>query len=219
MNILKTALSQLGTKEISGSEDNPQIVKYATETGIKGITNDEIPWCSTFVNWCAKKSKLPYSGKANARSWINVGRSTNHPKPGDIVVFWRESPHSWKGHVSILLGFDKNANRVFCIGGNQGNAVSIASYDAEKVLSFRRLEEVKELNIPSPILKKTDKGQKVIQLQLILNHLKYNCGDADGDFGPKTESALKLLQANNSLKIDGIYDNKTQTAIESLMQA
>jgi len=24
---------------------------------------------------------------------------------------------------------------------------------------------------------------------LVLNHLEYNCGDPDGDFGPKTENA------------------------------
>ena len=68
MNILKKAASELGTKEISGTEDNPQIVKYAQETGITFIDNDEIAWCSTFVNWCAKKSGLPITGKANARS-------------------------------------------------------------------------------------------------------------------------------------------------------
>lgn len=118
MNILKIAASQLGTKEIRGSEDNPQIVKYSEESGITGIHNDEIPWCSAFVNWCAKQAKLPMSGKADARSWINIGISTQIPEPGDIVVFWRESLHSWKGHVGIFLGFNKNATRVFCLGGN-----------------------------------------------------------------------------------------------------
>ena len=45
--LLKIAFNQLGTEEIVGNENNPQVVKYATESGIKGINNDEIPWCST----------------------------------------------------------------------------------------------------------------------------------------------------------------------------
>jgi hypothetical protein len=39
-----------------------------------------------------------------------VGTKVAYPEPGDIVVFWRESPQSWKGHVGIFTGisFDKN---------------------------------------------------------------------------------------------------------------
>lgn len=219
MDLLKIAFSQLGTQEFSGNADNPQILKYASETGIGGVTHDEIPWCSTFINWCAKEAGLPLSGKANARSWMSVGEKTNMPEPGDIVVFWRESLTSWKGHVSIFLGFNHDASRVFCLGGNQGNAVSIADYDAAKVLGYRRLAAVRNLSIPDPVLKKGDKGQAVIQLQLVLNHLDYSCGDVDGDFGKKTKSALKLLQANHQLEVSGIYDAPTRNVMEALMQA
>jgi len=218
MSILKIAFSQIGVKEISGNEDHPQIVKYATETNITGINNDEIPWCSTFINWCAKEANLPMSGKANARSWINVGKKTLSPEPGDIIVFWRESIHSWKGHVGIFLGFNKDASRVYCLGGNQGDAVSISDYDTQKVLSFRKLEEIQKLKIPSPILKKGNLGAKVIQLQLVLNHLSYNCGDVDGDYGIKTKDAIMLLQANHHLTMDGEYNMETNNVVESLMQ-
>ena len=219
MDILKIAASQLGTKEIKGAEDNPQIVAYATETNISGIQNDEIPWCSTFVNWCAKKAELPISGKPNARSWINVGVKTEKPIPGDVVVFWRENINSWKGHVGIFLGFNQDASKVYCLGGNQKNAVTIAEYDAKKVLSYRRLSKTTPLSIPDPVLKKGHKGERVIQLQLILNHLEYNCGDADGDFGAKTENAVKLIQANNQLVIDGVYGGHSKDCIESLLQS
>jgi len=218
MDILKIASSQLGVKEIRGAEDNPQIVAYAKETNISGINNDEIPWCSTFMNWCAQEAGLPISGKPNARSWINIGESTENPIPGDIVVFWRENINSWKGHVGIFLGFNQDTNKVFCLGGNQKNAVTIAEYDAKKVLSFRRLSKITNLSIPDPVLKKGNKGERVIQLQLILNTLEYNCGDADGDFGTKTENSIKLLQSNNQLVIDGIYGTNSKNCIESLLQ-
>ena len=90
--LLKIAFGELGTEEIAGNENNPEVLKYASEPGIKGITNDEIPWCSTFVNRVAWKAGLQISGKANARSWLNVGTKVTSPEPGDVVVFWRESP-------------------------------------------------------------------------------------------------------------------------------
>lgn len=218
MNILKVAGTQLGIKEIKGEIDNPEIVKFAQETEITSITDDETPWCSTFVNWCAKESSLPMSFKANARSWMNVGVSTDSPEPGDIVVFWRESIHSWKGHVGIFVGFNSDASRVFCLGGNQSNAVTITDYDRKKVLGFRRLEQAQTLDIPEPLLKSGHKGIEVSKLQLALNHLSYSCGDVDGDFGGRTFSALRLLQSNNQLKIDGEYGPTSQACIESLLQ-
>lgn len=219
MDILKIAASQLGVKEIKGTEDNPQILAYAQETSITGINNDEIPWCSTFVNWCAKKARLPISGKVNARSWINVGSTTKHPIPGDIVVFWRERFDSWKGHVGIFLGFNHDASSVFCLGGNQKNAVTIAEYDIQRVLSYRKLGKTQSLDIPDPILKKGSKGERVVKLQLMLNYLEYNCGNVDEDFGLKTENALRLLQANNKLTIDGVYGSNSKNCIELLLQS
>ena len=218
MDILKIAMSQIDIKEIHGEEDNLQIVKYAKETGILFIDNDDIPWCSTFVNWCAKKSGLKYSGKANARSWMSIGEKTILPEPGDIVVFWRGDINSWKGHVAIFLGYNSDASRVFCLGGNQGDAVSIADYDSKKVLGFRRLQKRQNIVIPMPILKKGSRGTEVIELQTLLNFLNYNCGDIDGDFGRKTQSALTRLQADNMVDPNGVYNDKTVDIIESLLQ-
>ena len=75
------------------------------------------------------------------------------------------------------------------------------------------------LSIPDPVLKKGNKGEKVIQLQLILNTLEYNCGDTDGDYGTKTENSVKLLQSNNQLVIDGVYGNNSKNCVESLLQS
>nr|WP_319400813.1 TIGR02594 family protein [uncultured Carboxylicivirga sp.] len=216
MTLLGFAINELGVKEISGSEHNPEILKYSSETGIKGMNTDEVPWCSAFVNWCVFKSNLPFSGKANARSWLNVGVETSEPHPGDIVVFWRESIDSWKGHVGVFMGFSANGQRVFCLGGNLGNAVSICDYDAQKVLGFRKIEKITNLVIPDSNLKIGDKGLDVMHLQKMLNYLGFNCGDVD--FGIKTEKAIRLLQANNQLTEDGEYGKNTRQIIESLLQ-
>lgn len=219
MEILKIAISQIGEKEIKGSEHNEQIISYAEETGISGITTDEIPWCSTFVNWCAMKADLPYSGKPNARSWINTGKTTTDPTPGDIVVFWRESIRSWKGHVGIFMGFNHDNSKVFCLGGNQNNEINISEYNADRVLSFRSLEKRESLAIPQPLLKLGQRGKDVLLLQKLLTFLEYPCGPIDGIFGNKTEEALKLFQANNSIEIDGVYGKESMNVMVTLMQS
>jgi uncharacterized protein (TIGR02594 family) len=217
--ILEIAFSQLGIEEIPRENDNPQIIKYASETNIVGITNDEIAWCSSFVNWCAKQAGLQYSGKPNARSWLNVGLKTTHPEPGDVAVFWREDPQSWEGHVALFLGFSDDLARVFVIGGNQGNRVSVSAYRKEKVLSFQRLTEMKQAAAPNPVLKRGDRGAAVVQLQDSLKIVHIEAGLSDGSFGPTTEKAVKELQSRKpGLAIDGIYNEQTRELLESLLQ-
>ncbi len=218
--LLKIAFNELGTEEIVGDVDNPEVLKYAKETKIKGITNDEIPWCSTFVNWVAWKSGLQFSGKANARSWLSVGNKVTEPEPGDVVIFWRESPQSWKGHVAFFLGISMDKKRVYCLGGNQGNRVSVSAYRYNTVLSFQRLAPVKKLVIPDPILKKGSAGPAVVNLQDALKLLSINVGTSDGDFGKKTENGIKELQTRKpNLAINGIYNAETRDLLESLFQA
>jgi uncharacterized protein (TIGR02594 family) len=218
--LLKIAFNELGTEEIVGSEHNPEVLKYALETGIQGITSDEIAWCSTFVNWVAWKAGIQHSGKANARSWLNVGSKVSSPEPGDIVVFWRESPQSWKGHVGFFLGVSTDKKRVYCLGGNQGNRVSVSAYRMDTVLSFQRLAPIQKLTIPDPVLEMGSHGPLVVSLQNALKLLNINIGTSDGDFGTKTFAGIKELQTRKpNLAINGIYNEETRDLLESLFQA
>ena len=217
-DLLEVATSQLGVAEIKGQENNPIVVNYATETGINGVSDDETAWCSTFVSWCAKQAGLPYSRTPNARSWMAFGQSTTAPEPGDVVVFWRESRESWKGHVGFYLGHSSDLERIYCLGGNQGNKVSVSAYGADKLLGFRRLTRSFVNAIPKPILKNGSSGAEVVKLQDALKQLDYNVGTSDGAFGPKTTAQLKQFQANNRLTVDGIYGTGSQTMLITLLQ-
>lgn len=136
--LIKTALSQYGIKEIAGKEDNPEVLKYFDEIGYDGAKlKDETAWCSAFVNWCVKTANLPYSGKLTARSWLKVGKQVQEPELGDVVVFWRESPRSWKGHVGFFIR--KTKNWIYVLGGNQNNQVKISAYPKKRFLQYRRL--------------------------------------------------------------------------------
>jgi hypothetical protein len=61
-------------------------------------------------------------------------------------------------------------------------------------------------------------GVKWTNRQKNLVLLKYNPGPIDGDFGPKTEKAVKKFQEDCSLVSDGIWGKKTQAAIEAALR-
>lgn len=62
-------------------------------------------------------------------------------------------------------------------------------------------------------LKKGVKGEKVKEMQKRLRKLGYLAMYADGDFGPRTEEAVKLFQQTAGLKVDGIAGYKTLKAL------
>ncbi|QGY44142.1 TIGR02594 family protein [Maribellus comscasis] len=121
--------------EIPGKEDNPEILKYAKESNIKGITNDEIPWNSTFLNWCFYHVGINGSGKANNRSWLDWGMELEEPRIGCVVVLWAEDVSSWKGQAGLYTGED--SENVFLLGGNHDNTIKIKAYPKERILSYR----------------------------------------------------------------------------------
>lgn len=138
MEHMKLAFSYYGLKEIKGKADNAEITGFFDELGFDGKKmKDETAWCSAYANIVAKYSNLEYSGALNARSWLTIGEDVDFPEYGDVVVFWRESKESWKGHVAFYINDD--ADYVYVLGGNQGNQVCIKAYPKSRVLKYRRL--------------------------------------------------------------------------------
>lgn len=135
--VLEIALNEIGVKEVVGRhQHNPRVVNYFAEIGHSWVKDDETAWCSAFVNWVHKKAGISRSGKLDARSWLKVGQRTDHPQKGDVVVFWRESPQSWKGHVALYIRETKNW--IYVLGGNQNNQVKISAYPKNRLLQYRK---------------------------------------------------------------------------------
>ena len=64
--------------------------------------------------------------------------------------------------------------------------------------------EDKPVSITLKVLRKGSKGNQVKTLQRLLTSLGYSLGTIDGDFGTKTETALKKFQKAKKLTIDGV---------------
>jgi N-acetylmuramoyl-L-alanine amidase len=72
--------------------------------------------------------------------------------------------------------------------------------------------------LPTGVLKRGDKGNAVKQLQSALNALNFNCGTVDGDYGAKTEDALRRFQkVYDPSNVDGIYGERTRTRLNNLL--
>ncbi len=142
--LIEIAKNELGTHEVPGLENNPRILYYARCSGLDWVKNDETSWCGIFLSWCMTeipefmRPDWPKSKAATARQWLNYGVDVplGKAKPGDIVVFWRESPESWKGHCALYL--DQDSDRILCLGGNQGNAVCERWYKKVRLLGLKR---------------------------------------------------------------------------------
>jgi uncharacterized protein (TIGR02594 family) len=140
MKHLDIALKEYGVKAIFGDTHNPRVVKYSTDIGNTHVRTDEVAWCSEFVNWCLLQAGIKGTTSAVARSFLLWGEETQTPQLGDIVVFWRESRTSWKGHIGFYIG--EVAGKVVTLGGNQSNEVNISRYPKETVLSYRKVVPV-----------------------------------------------------------------------------
>lgn len=139
---LRVAFNELGVREVEGSGDNPRIVEYHAATSGK-FHDDEVPWCSSFVNWCFEQSGVSRTNSALARSWLGWGKSITYPPPGAVAVLSRGAgpqpgPEvmSAPGHVGFYLGH-ATAVEVLILGGNQEDSVSIGRFPALSVLGFR----------------------------------------------------------------------------------
>ena len=130
------ALGELGQREVRGGE-NPRILEYFKSTTFHA-TEDEVPWCSAFACFCMESAGVQSPHRANARSWLSWGNDVDRQdvRIGDVAVFWRGSPTSRAGHVGFVASLTGGV--VQLLGGNQGDAVSIAPQPLERLLAIRR---------------------------------------------------------------------------------
>jgi uncharacterized protein (TIGR02594 family) len=125
-NWLKIAYSQIGQKEIKGGKHNPSIIEYHSTTTLKA-TEDEIPWCSSFVNWCFVKDGLEGSNSARAKDWMKWGKHIEKPYVGCVAVF--------EHHVGFFLGL--SGSNITILGGNQDDRVCIMNWRDRTFLGYR----------------------------------------------------------------------------------
>lgn len=129
---LDEARRHIGTREIPGAKHEPKILQWWKAIKRGGIKSDEVPWCAAFVGGCLEAVGIVSSRYESARSYLTWGQKIHAPLAGCVVVFSRNGG----GHVAFVVGQDKAGN-LMCLGGNQGNAVTIAGFSKDRVVGYR----------------------------------------------------------------------------------
>ena len=138
---MHVARRELGVAAYPAGQSNPRISAYHAGTNIAGY-DDKASWCSSFVHWCFAQVGIAGTGSALARSWLAWGQALDQPRPGCVVVLYRDDPASWKGHVGFYLRHD--AGQVHLLGGNQLGAVREHVYPLASVLGWRWPDQAAE---------------------------------------------------------------------------
>ncbi len=136
---LDHAWADFGQREVAGAGDNPRIVKYYADVGFADVRHDEVAWCAAFVGACLERAGLRSTRLLLARSYLTFAAKLEHGQPGAIVVLSRGADPTL-GHVGFWVG--ETATSVYLLGGNQGDAVSVAAYDKSRVLGMRWPEPI-----------------------------------------------------------------------------
>jgi len=127
---------------------------------ILSYNDDDIPWCGLFVAHCMG-SQLPEERLPNiplrARAWENFGHGEDEPCLGAVMVFWRQSKASGKGHVGFYWAEDDGAYHI--LGGNQSNSVSITRISRDRLLDARWPSTAGN---PTPLKRTASKNGRVL---------------------------------------------------------
>lgn len=130
------ACAELGVHELSTPGlDAQRIIDYHSTTSLKAKT-DEVPWCSSFVNWVMETSGYSGTNNAMAKSWVDWGSGLVEPKYGAIIVIKKKGANndaatgSSSGfHVAFFV--EKTSTHIKLLGGNQGNKVKYSSFSLQ----------------------------------------------------------------------------------------
>lgn len=121
-----------------------------------------------------------------------IGSGPAGVQPGVWRKYTGSNPHDHHCHISVVADFRGDNTSPWDIGGSLAGPTNGKPYVP-----------------PPPTLRKGAKGDGVKELQALL-HIT-----ADGQFGPKTEAALKLFQKDSRLVADGIAGPMTWAALKS----
>ncbi len=131
---LAEAWREYGQREIAGNRHNSRITSFFKELGHEKFARDETAWCAAFVGACLERSEYPSTRSLMARSYASYGNESQSENIGAVAVLSRGSNPAL-GHVGFLLGWSDD--RLWLLGGNQSNAVTVAPFDRDRLVALR----------------------------------------------------------------------------------
>ena len=111
-------LIQVAAAEVGTIEEGDNLTKYGKFTKADGL-----PWCGSFVNWCAAQAGVKIHSvvgtAVGAHKFKETNRWSNLPSLGALAFM--DFPHDGIdriSHVGIVVDFQHGSDVVTCIEGN-----------------------------------------------------------------------------------------------------
>lgn len=139
--LYQRALKEKGQHEVLGASHNARIVEYHTATSL-GASDDETPWCASFVNWVLQQEGITGTNSAAARSFVKWGVESEL-ELGALVVLKRGTK-AWQGHVGFL--YSSSDEYVELLGGNQSDSVNVTRFKRSDVIAVRKQKTPSQSN-------------------------------------------------------------------------
>lgn len=203
---LEQGWREAGVRETPGPASNSRILQFAREIGHQSVSGDEVAWCAAFLGACLERSGIKSTRSLLARSYLDWGNSLEKARLGAVAVLSRGTDLG-QGHVGFVVG--ATPGRIFLLGGNQGDAVSVEGFDRSRLLALRwpaAGEALPQSGAPSALF------------ELALAHvLKMEGGFSDDPFDPggptnrgitlavfASTRGIELTAANRASLIEGL---------------
>lgn len=162
--------------------------------------------------WMEDDNYMPQAGDIVFYDWQDSGIGDNRGQADHVGIVWMaygDDITVIEGNKSDCVSFRQiKRNGKYVRGYGLPDYASKADKEEEKPTEQPAQEPVeqKTCTVQLPILMIGDDGDAVRALQIMLEKRGFRCGwmGDDGEFGPKTESALGKFQLAYDLERDGI---------------
>jgi uncharacterized protein (TIGR02594 family) len=138
------AEAEVGVRENAAAGQHTQRILEFHNTTTLRATEDEVPWCSSFVNWVMVESGRTGTNSAAAKSWLRWGTEVEEARVGAITVIRKKSGGTDQATGSssgFHVGFFVSATdtHVRLLGGNQSDSVKYSNFALSKydIKSYR----------------------------------------------------------------------------------
>lgn len=239
----KASNSQLDDK--TANAGNKNYTKYARDMDSLNVYNGKkqgYAWCNVFIDWCfykalgidrARELLIGFSaGCTQDWNWLkSAGRIVSNPQIGDLIFFGDLS------HIGIIENIKGDV--IYTIEGNTSNAAELIinggtvakksySKNSQYIYGYARpaYDQASDVNTPEDnnknaitysLIKKGSKGNlvRIAQEKLLAKGYRLPKYGADGDFGTETANAVRELQKDANISVDGIIGPDTWGVLNS----
>ena len=115
-------------------------------------------------------------------------------------------------HVKEAVNMDGGGSTRLLYKGKVQTSAKMANRAVDNVFAVYLKKSV-TVTVRPCMLSYGDTGNAVKALQRCLNGWGYDCGEVDGDFGNKTKAAVRKLQTEHGLEVDGVAGTQTWAAL------